>query len=179
MLRPLRTISGIRGLKVIVTSLLSAISLLFDTMLILMFFLLVFAIGGTQLFKGVLKQRCVNLQTGERHPDDMFCNDDCPTGYFCGKTRDNPNHGVTNFDNIYYSMMVIFQSITLEGWSVIMIWVRQCTNWIAYAFFLPLVFMGAFFLINLTIAVIKFKYTEANKKEDERAVELKVVTPKM
>ena len=41
----------------------------------------------------------------------------CPGGYFCGKTNENPNNGATNFDNFMYSLLVVFQSVTLEGWS--------------------------------------------------------------
>lgn len=42
---------------------------------------------------------------------------DCPGGFFCGRTNDNPNYGVTNFDNVMYSLLCVFQSVTLEGWS--------------------------------------------------------------
>ena len=46
VLRPLRTISSIEGLKLLVTALLSALPLLRDTINILGFFFLIFAIGG-------------------------------------------------------------------------------------------------------------------------------------
>jgi hypothetical protein len=110
VLRPLRTISGISGLKIIVSSLISAMSLLIDTMLILGFFLLIFAIGGTQIYTGQLKKRCVDIETGIRNPDNNYCSEsgDCPSNEFCGKTMENPNYGISNFDNIYYSMLLIF-----------------------------------------------------------------------
>jgi hypothetical protein len=41
----------------------------------------------------------------------------CAGGYFCGKTNENPNFGVTNFDNVMYSLLAVFQTTTLEGWS--------------------------------------------------------------
>jgi len=47
VIRPLRTISSIQGLRVIVSSLLNAIPLLKDAMLVLVLFHLVFAIAGT------------------------------------------------------------------------------------------------------------------------------------
>lgn len=46
VLRPLRTISTIEGLKILVTALLSALPLLRDTIIILFFFFLIFAIAG-------------------------------------------------------------------------------------------------------------------------------------
>ena len=59
VLRPLRSISNIPGLKVIVSALLDSVKLLRDTLVILFFFFLVYAIAGLQLFQGVLKKRCV------------------------------------------------------------------------------------------------------------------------
>ncbi len=46
VLRPLRTISGIEGLRVIVGALISSMPLLRDTMLVILFFFIIFAIGG-------------------------------------------------------------------------------------------------------------------------------------
>lgn len=46
VLRPLRTISSIRALKVLLATLFSAIPYLVNTVIILFFFFLVFAIGG-------------------------------------------------------------------------------------------------------------------------------------
>ena len=28
--------------------------------------------------------------------------------YFCGQTNDNPNNGSTNFDNLFYALLIIF-----------------------------------------------------------------------
>lgn len=64
VLRPLRTISGIEGLRVIVSALMKAVTLLVDTVIILIFFFIIFAIAGTQLWSGVLKKRCVQEETG-------------------------------------------------------------------------------------------------------------------
>ncbi len=54
VLRPLRTISTIKELRMIITALFGAIGLLLNSLIILMFFFIVFAIGGLQLFSGVL-----------------------------------------------------------------------------------------------------------------------------
>lgn len=83
--------------------------LLVDTMMILSFFFFVFSIAGSQLFTGILKNRCVSIETG-KVLDEVLCEtaDACPGGYFCGKTNENPNHGVTNFDVIFYSLLMVF-----------------------------------------------------------------------
>jgi hypothetical protein len=74
VLRPLKAISSVKGLKVLMVALFSAMPLLRDTLMILLFFFVIFAIGGCQLVGGELKMRCYNIQTGKLHPDEeMLC----------------------------------------------------------------------------------------------------------
>jgi hypothetical protein len=61
VLRPLKAISSIKGLKVLMVALFSAMPLLRDTLMILLFFFIIFAIGGCQLVGGELKNRCFNI----------------------------------------------------------------------------------------------------------------------
>ena len=65
VMRPLKTISSIKGLKVLMQALLSAIPLLRDTIIILLFFFVIYAIAGTQLLAGNLKNRCFRIQDGK------------------------------------------------------------------------------------------------------------------
>ena len=86
-MRPLKTISSVKGLKVLMTAVFSAIPLLKDTLIILGFFFMAFGIGGLQLMSGSLKQRCIAIDTGVLHEDNIICGDlQCPGGYYCGKT---------------------------------------------------------------------------------------------
>ena len=55
--------------------------------------------------------------------------------------------------------MVIFTSVTLEGWTTVMNNVGLSYTNLSPIFFVPLVFIGAFFLMNLTLAVIQSKFT--------------------
>ena len=50
VLRPLKAVTSIKGLQVLVIAVLKSIPLLKDTMVILCFFFLIFAIAGLQLF---------------------------------------------------------------------------------------------------------------------------------
>lgn len=53
----------------------------------------------------------------------------CDSGQVCKEsTWKGPNYGITNFDNIGYSMLTVFQCITLEGWTDIMYAVRRFYN---------------------------------------------------
>lgn len=132
----------------------------------LLSFFVVFAIAGTQLLSGLLKKRCVNIETGIMmddggDQDGAMCGGRavCPDGYFCGKQNENPNYGVTNFDNLLYSLLVVFQCITLEGWSDIMIEYQMTFSDASFILFLMIVFIGAFFLVNLLLAVINSSFS--------------------
>lgn len=74
-------------------------------------------------------------------------NKSCPDGYTCVKRIANPNFGVTNFDNILYSFLLVFQIVTLEGWSEIMYWVFDAFTEITVLYFVVLIFVGAYFII--------------------------------
>ena len=113
VLRPLRTINQIEGLRSIVVSVGGAVALLQDTLLILVFFMLIFAIGGLNLFMGLLMQRCVAEDTGslllDADGEEVICGyAECPAGYYCGKKTLNPNNDVTNFDNIFWALLNVF-----------------------------------------------------------------------
>ena len=41
----------------------------------------------------------------------------------CREYWKGPNKGITNFDNIGYAMLTVFQCITMEGWTQILYWV--------------------------------------------------------
>jgi len=62
------------------------------------------------MLHGYLKRRCVNIETGIPHEDDILCggSNECPPSYFCGKRFESPNGDVTNFDNMLYGILTVF-----------------------------------------------------------------------
>ena len=46
----------------------------------------------------------------------------------CREYWEGPNKGITNFDNIGFAMLTVFQCITMEGWTQILYWVRRLTD---------------------------------------------------
>lgn len=117
VLRPLRTVSRLEGLRILISAILAALPLLLNTIWILLFFFLLFAIAGLQLFQGALRNRCVLDGTDSTvHSDtELLCGGatSCPSGYYCKSGMHNPEGGVNNFDNIFNSLITIFQCVTL------------------------------------------------------------------
>jgi hypothetical protein len=88
----------------------------------------------------------------------------CPEGSFCGKQIANPNYGVTNLDNIFYGLLMVFQCTTMEGWSDIQTFYQKAYSFNIWLMFVTIVFIGAFFLMNLTLAVINASFAKAQKE---------------
>lgn len=65
------------------------------------------------------------------------------------------NWGYTNFDNIGNAFFTIFQSVTQEGWTLIMYMAMDSSEpLIAALFFVVLIIFASFFVMNLLLAVI-------------------------
>ena len=52
----------------------------------------------------------------------------CPNGTVCAEYWEGPNYGITNFDNFAFSMLTVFQCVTLEGWTEILYWVSELST---------------------------------------------------
>ena len=76
------------------------------------------------------------------------------------------NYGITNFDNIAWAFLTIFQCITMEGWTKIMnIYEDAYIQWFVNLYFISCIVICSFFLLNLTIAVMLMKYEELDKSQ--------------
>lgn len=49
----------------------------------------------------------------------------CDNGTACQEYWIGPNFGITNFDNILFAVLTVFQCITMEGWVDILYNVRM------------------------------------------------------
>ncbi len=172
VLRPLKTITNIEGLKKLVVALLSSVSQLRDSFIVLYFFYLIFSIAGLQFFLGIFKKQCVNIESGMLHPSGDVCGvRECEAGYTCGKTNSNPYYEQANFDTIFYSFITIFQCVSLEGWTTIMKFAQKSYTQQAWFFFCPLTFIVPYFLLQFTQAVISnaFESQHAKKEDDGKS----------
>lgn len=51
----------------------------------------------------------------------------CPPKYTCNNSI-GPNDGITQFDNILFAVLTVFQCITMEGWTTVLYNVRHHTH---------------------------------------------------
>ena len=160
VLRPLRTISRVRGMRILVRSLLESLPQLRDVLLLFSFFLAAAAILGVEIFRGRLHYRCFDATLGLSGeaggvctcpnltaPDlvstgQFGCSSFCGAGEECLYTPTNPNNGAIGFDNIFEALASIFQAVSLEGWSDMMHDLAVSASIASPLYFICLVVLG-------------------------------------
>uniref|UniRef100_A0AAQ5Y7D8 Sodium channel protein n=1 Tax=Amphiprion ocellaris TaxID=80972 RepID=A0AAQ5Y7D8_AMPOC len=183
VLRALKTISVIPGLKTIVGALIQSVKKLSDVMILTVFCLSVFALIGLQLFMGNLRQKCViwpinmteqTLANGSRGFDWVFVllcvpSRRCPEGFTCMKAGRNPNYGYTSFDSFGWAFLTLFRLMTQDFWENLYMLTLRAAGKTYMIFFVLVIFVGSFYLVNLILAVVAMAYEEQNQATIEEA----------
>ncbi|XP_071667117.1 sodium channel protein type 1 subunit alpha isoform X4 [Patagioenas fasciata] len=219
VLRALKTISVIPGLKTIVGALIQSVKKLSDVMILTVFCLSVFALIGLQLFMGNLRNKCLQwppenftLETNitsqlnstigengtlvnstvtpfdwkgyiedeshfyflEGQSDALLCGNSsdagqCPEGYTCVKAGRNPNYGYTSFDTFSWAFLSLFRLMTQDFWENLYQLTLRAAGKTYMIFFVLVIFLGSFYLINLILAVVAMAYEEQNQATMEEA----------
>ncbi|XP_078280365.1 sodium channel protein type 1 subunit alpha-like [Rhinoraja longicauda] len=201
VLRALKTISVIPGLKTIVGALIQSVRKLADVMILTVFCLSVFALIGLQLFMGNLRQKCVldwrmynnstlnetsnytwpwnetydqfinndkNHYRIKGHKDALLCGNNtdagkCPENYLCLKAGKNPDYNYTSFDTFGWAFLSLFRLMTQDFWENLYHQTLRSAGKTYMLFFVVVIFLGSFYLINLILAVVAMAYDEQNQ----------------
>uniref|UniRef100_A0A8C0VRE7 Sodium channel protein type 2 subunit alpha-like n=1 Tax=Cyanistes caeruleus TaxID=156563 RepID=A0A8C0VRE7_CYACU len=201
VLRVLKTVSVIPGLKTIVGALIQSVKKLSDVMILTVFCLSVFALIGLQLFMGNLKNKCLfwpkkNSTAFEEHVvpyfngsefdwaayineeshfylpkgaiDFLLCGNSsdagkCPEEFICVKAGKNPNYGYTSFDTFSWAFLSLFRLMTQDYWENLYQLTLRAVGKSYMIFFVVVIFLGSFYLINLILAVVAMAYEEQNQ----------------
>ncbi|KAE8740166.1 hypothetical protein FOCC_FOCC014329 [Frankliniella occidentalis] len=204
VLRALKTVAIVPGLKTIVGAVIESVKNLRDVIILTMFSLSVFALMGLQIYMGVLTQKCIrnfpndgsagpltdaNWFAHASNKTNWECNDedarDCPLcgnssgagmcepGYTCIQGfGSNPNYGYTSFDTFGWALLSAFRLMTQDYWeNLYQLVLRSAGPW-HMLFFIVIIFLGSFYLVNLILAIVAMSYDELQKKaEEEEAAE--------
>ncbi|RVE48330.1 hypothetical protein evm_006990 [Chilo suppressalis] len=176
VLRPLRLVSGVPSLQIVLNSILKAMIPLLHIALLVIFVIIIYAIIGLELFSGKMHKSCYNKYTDEimdtPHPCDLDNGFNCSSIGEDMECRDGwigPNFGITNFDNFGLSMLTVFQCITLEGWTDVMYHIQDAmgNSW-EWIYFVSMVILGAFFVMNLILGVLSGEFSKEREKAKNR-----------
>uniref|UniRef100_A0A9J8DIR0 Voltage-dependent L-type calcium channel subunit alpha n=1 Tax=Cyprinus carpio carpio TaxID=630221 RepID=A0A9J8DIR0_CYPCA len=174
VLRPLRLVSGVPSLQIVLNSIMKAMVPLLHIGLLVMFVIIIYAIIGLELFIGRMHKTCFYVGTDLNVDDDPTPCAFAGNGRFCVGNNtvcrggwEGPNGGITNFDNIFFAMLTVFQCITMEGWTDVLYWMNDSIGFeLPWIYFVSLVIFGSFFVLNLVLGVLSGEFS----KEREKAV---------
>ncbi|XP_065066624.1 voltage-dependent L-type calcium channel subunit alpha-1D-like isoform X2 [Rhopilema esculentum] len=175
VLRPLRLVSGVPSLQVVLNSIIKAMMPLFHIALLVVFVIIIYAIIGVELFMGKLHQTCYNNTTNELYSaEPRPCSNStnfgrqCPPGTVCRSTWEGPNYGITSFDNVGLAALTVFQCITLEGWTDVLYGIHDVygSAW-PWIYFVTLIVWGSFFVLNLILGVLSGEFAKEKARQQK------------
>eukprot|EP00075_Anas_platyrhynchos_P011427 XP_027300680.1 voltage-dependent L-type calcium channel subunit alpha-1S [Anas platyrhynchos] len=179
VLRPLRLVSGVPSLQVVLNSIIKAMVPLLHIALLVLFMIIIYAIVGQELFKGKMHKTCYYFGTdviatvGAEKPAPCTTSGHgrhCTiNGTECRSGWPGPNNGITHFDNFGFAMLTVYQCITMEGWTEVLYWVNDAigNEW-PWIYFVSLILLGSFFVLNLVLGVLSGEFTKEREKAKSR-----------
>ncbi|XP_041862080.1 voltage-dependent R-type calcium channel subunit alpha-1E isoform X1 [Melanotaenia boesemani] len=182
VLRPLKLVSGIPSLQIVLKSIMKAMIPLLQIGLLLFFAILMFAIIGLEFYSGKLHKTCtpqdgiLENETVDSSEYEFPCGvRQCPAKYNCNGTWIGPNDGITQFDNILFAVLTVFQCITMEGWTTVLYNTNDALgptwNWL---YFIPLIIIGSFFVLNLVLGVLSGEFAKERERVENRRAFMKL-----
>ncbi|KAM4738208.1 LOW QUALITY PROTEIN: voltage-dependent L-type calcium channel subunit alpha-1D [Anableps anableps] len=176
VLRPLRLVSGVPSLQVVLNSIIKAMVPLLHIALLVLFVIIIYAIIGLELFIGKMHATCYVIKTGalaEEEPAPCAVSGHgrrcLVNGTICREGWQGPNNGITNFDNFLFAMLTVFQCITMEGWTDVLYWMNDAMGFeLPWVYFVSLVIFGSFFVLNLVLGVLSGEFSKEREKAKAR-----------
>uniref|UniRef100_A0A8D0AAM8 Voltage-dependent L-type calcium channel subunit alpha n=1 Tax=Sander lucioperca TaxID=283035 RepID=A0A8D0AAM8_SANLU len=176
VLRPLRLVSGVPSLQVVLNSIIKAMVPLLHIALLVLFVIIIYAIIGLELFIGKMHATCYipgSDVIAEEEPAPCAISGhgrQCPiNGSVCREGWHGPNGGITNFDNFLFAMLTVFQCITMEGWTDVLYWMNDAMGLeLPWVYFVSLVIFGSFFVLNLVLGVLSGEFSKEREKAKAR-----------
>ena len=162
----------------IAESLQKSIVLLRDVAAITVICAVFYALMGMGIFGGSLRRRCVETTSAETarmfytavSDPPLFCGDVgnlpnhkgyvCPGVYdsnsslFCSDLVGNPQHGYQSFDSFGSTLLVMFQTITIEAWQDVMYPIVNAEYKASAAYFVTLIIVGTYFIVSVFVAAV-------------------------
>ncbi|KAI8983763.1 Ion transport protein-domain-containing protein [Pilobolus umbonatus] len=193
----LRLLNITDGNKVILNSLKKAAPLLVNVLFFVLFFFVIFGIIGVQSFKGSFRRHCVwrdpenpenvqelqqycggyiNVTTGEAVPYLLKSGGSglwskgfiCENGLTCEETL-NPYGDTLSFDNIASSILLVMIITGVQSWTDRMYDMMDAEYFVASTYFVLIVIVMNFWLINLFIAVITEMFAKVREDSQHSA----------
>ncbi|KAI3356207.1 hypothetical protein L3Q82_017458, partial [Scortum barcoo] len=95
----------------------------------------------------------------------------CPEGFICLRVGGNPDFGYTSFDSFGWAFLALFRLMTQDYWENLYQQTLRAAGKPYMIFFVLVIFLGSFYLINLILAVVAMAYEEQSQATIKEAKE--------
>ncbi|KAM3607372.1 uncharacterized protein V6R79_006523 [Siganus canaliculatus] len=95
----------------------------------------------------------------------------CPEGYACIRAGRNPDYDYTSFDSFGWAFLSLFRLMTQDYWEKLYQQTLRASGKPYMIFFVLVIFLGSFYLINLILAVVAMAYEEQSQATIKEAEE--------
>lgn len=201
IIRPLRSIRALPTMRKLVKALMNSLPQLMNVLIFLFFVILLFGILGLQEFNSTIYNRCRTTPApinatywpkSEEHTSicskEGYESQMCPEGLTCGNPLEygillehegvdedaSIQYNVVSFENIFSSLLSVFQIITMDSWTLIMYNLIDGSGELAFMpvfFCVTLIIFGSYFLLNLVLAVIMQAFVRLQEQEFKQLLE--------
>eukprot|EP00638_Chattonella_subsalsa_P004604 CAMPEP_0117770574 /NCGR_PEP_ID=MMETSP0947-20121206/23904_1 /TAXON_ID=44440 /ORGANISM="Chattonella subsalsa, Strain CCMP2191" /LENGTH=1695 /DNA_ID=CAMNT_0005595677 /DNA_START=234 /DNA_END=5321 /DNA_ORIENTATION=- len=190
-LRPLRSVKFLPGVAVVVGGMMRSLKALGYVVLVFFLVLLMASLFANLLWQGTFQNQCLQSyylnesstaicslsgsDSDSTTNENQWCSVlsssggyECSGDDVCTATGTNPN-GFMSFDNVGYAMIVLFQVSTLDSWNAIMVYTQHVMGEYTIVFFMLVILVGSYTLVNLVIATILDDISTAMEEEENKA----------
>eukprot|EP00163_Fabomonas_tropica_P014779 TRINITY_DN2686_c0_g2_i1.p1 TRINITY_DN2686_c0_g2~~TRINITY_DN2686_c0_g2_i1.p1 ORF type:complete len:1526 (-),score=377.56 TRINITY_DN2686_c0_g2_i1:447-4610(-) len=142
LMRVFKLVRSWQSLRQLLEVIAGALAPIGNAAFVLLLFIFIFAVLGMQLFGGQIR--------------------------FIGESPEVPRH---NFDNFLWSIITVFQILTGENWNEVMYDVVRATHWTSAFYFVLVVVIGNYVLLNLFQAILLQNFAVSHPEEEEEEEE--------
>ena len=149
-----------RSLNILLKTIVKTLADIANFAVVLLLFMYIFSLVGMQFFANTF---CFHPDTGLPPAAGTPYTGSCPSGY------DLPR---AHFDDLLWAFVTVFQILTGENWNTVMYDGCRASGWTSVLYFVSLVVMGNFIVLNLFLAILLGNFegmealTAAGREED-------------
>lgn len=161
-------------MKLLAKSLLRSTNKLTQVTILLLYFIFFFGLLGLQLFVGSLHNRCVNDLTGATTSQVcrvtstgkywFYWGRQCDAGYTCVQDAfPNPYYDFRSFDDIGHAMLSVFQIMTFQDWTGLMIETNDGVAVMAFLYYAFTILICTWIIPSLYLGVFIEKIEKTSR----------------
>jgi voltage-gated sodium channel type II alpha len=169
VLRALKTVAIIPGMKTIVGAVIDSVKNLKDVVVLTLFSLSVFSLLGLQIYMGLLTQKCILNGPSNMNDTTWFEWNNNSSNWLMDMESETKSYKLCGnaTDTFGWSLICSFRLMTQDYWEGLYMQVLKTAGSWHIIFFIVSIFLGSIYLMNLILAIVAMSYNELQRRAEE------------